>query len=91
MNDYGIPNITTSYNGVKYAYEKEKEYNTEFIANCIEHGEEFYETFFAPHTYSKEQLKEIGYDLASGWGGECISVQRVLKHNKDNTLTVAEV
>ena len=86
-----IENITETFTGIKYAYEKEKEFDTEFIAECIEHGEEFYSTFFAPKTYTARQLHDIGFELAMGWGGECIGISKVLKHNADDTLQVVRI
>ena len=86
-----IPNIDETSNGTKYAYEKEGKYNTEFIANCIEFDEEFTSSFFAPITYTKEQLMEIGRDLAMGWGGCCISIDRVVKKLEDGRVMITKV
>ena len=87
----GISNITETNNGTKYAYEKEGIYNTEFIANCIEYGEEFYSNFYAPITYTREQLKDIGQDIAMCYGGECINIERIIKKNSDGSMTVIEI
>lgn len=86
-----IGNITETYNNIKYAFEKEEGYEVEYIAECIEHGEEFISSFFAPKNYTPKQLKDIGYDMAIGWGGECIAVSRVIKHNNDGTMQVVRV
>ena len=86
-----IPNITKTNNGTKYAYKKEGKFDTEFIANCIEHGEEFYSNFYAPITYTREQLKDIGQDIAMCYGGECINIERVVKKNTDGSMTVIEI
>ena len=91
LQEVGLSNITETCNGTKYAYESEGIYNTEFIANCIEYGEEFYSTFYAPISYTREQLKDIGQDIAIGYGGECINIERVIKRNADNTLQVVEI
>ena len=91
LEQAGIPNITETNNGTKYAYESEGIYNTEFIANCIEYGEEFYCTFYAPLTYTREQLKDIGQDIAMGYGGECINIERTIKKNSDGTMQVIEI
>ncbi len=72
-----IPNIDETFDGVKYAYEKEGIYDTKYIASCIEHGEEFCSEFFAPSTYTANQLKSIGQEIAVVYGGECISVEKV--------------
>ena len=91
LENVGIPNITETNNGTKYAYESEGKFDTEFIANCIEYGEEFYCSFYAPITYTREQLKDIGQEIAMGYGGECINIDRVVKKNTDGSMTVIEV
>ena len=67
-------------NGIKYAYDKTKVFNVEYDAECIEHGEKFYSTFYAPANYTKKQLMDIGQNIALTWGVECIDVQRVSIH-----------
>ena len=91
LENVGIPNIAKTNNGTKYAYESEGIYNTEFMANCIEHGEEFYSSFYAPITYTREQLKDIGQDIAMCYGGECINIERIIKKNSDGEMTVIEI
>lgn len=86
-----IPNINKTYKGTEYAYEKEGIHDTKYLAECIEYGEQFYSTFYAPRNYSKEQLMEIGFDLASEWGGECYAVNRVVKDNGDGTCQVVPI
>lgn len=46
-----------------------------YKANCIEHGEQFYTLFQTSKDLSPEKLLQAGKDLASGWGGECMSVE----------------
>lgn len=46
-----------------------------YIANCIEAGEQFYSTFISEET-DPRKLKREGMELAAGWGGECISVEK---------------
>lgn len=91
LENVGIPNIAKTNNGTKYAYESEGIYNTEFNAHCIEHGEEFYSSFYAPITYTREQLKDIGQDIAMCYGGECINIERVIKKNANGEMTVIEI
>ena len=91
LENVGIPNITKTNNGTKYAYMSEGKFDTEFIANCIEYGEEFFCSFYAPITYTREQLKDIGQDIAMGYGGECINIERVITKNTDGSMTVIEV
>lgn len=91
LENVGIPNIAKTNNGTKYAYESEGIYNTEFNAHCIEHGEEFYSSFYAPITYTREQLKDIGQDIAMCYGGECINIERVVKKNANGEMTVIEI
>ena len=86
-----IPNITETYNGNKYAYTKEGKYNTEYLADCIEHGEKFGSSFFAPSTYTKKQLMDIGQDIAQEWGGECIDVFKIIKRNDNNTKVIEKI
>lgn len=69
-----------THNGTKYAYDKTKVFNVQYDAECIEHGERFYTTFYAPANYTEKQLMDIGQDIAMSWGGECIDVQRVSIH-----------
>ena len=49
-----------------------------YITDCIENGERFFSKFKTIET-DKTKLLEYGINIASGWGGECISV----KKNKD--------
>ena len=86
-----ISNIAVTNNGTEYAYEKEGKFDTEFIANCIEYGEEFYSEFYAPLSYTKEQLRDIGQDIAMAYGGECISIERPLGKNSARNIEVAEI
>lgn len=44
-----------------------------YVANCIEHGERFTSMFKSSESDPK-RLYEIGQEMASGWGAECISV-----------------
>ena len=84
-----IPNIDKTYSGIKFAYEAEGKYNQRYTADCIEYGERFYTDFYAPKDYKAETLKQIGIDLAAGWGGECIEVYKVV--NKDGNLVLEQV
>ena len=45
-----------------------------YEADCIEHGDRFV-TLFKTEETDKKKLYEIGMDMASGWGGECITVK----------------
>ena len=49
--------------------------------------------FAAPiiHSHTREQLKDIGQDIAMGYGGECINIERVVKKNTDGSMTVIEI
>ena len=86
-----IPNIDETSNGVKYAYEKEGKFDTEYIANCIEFDEEFTSSFFAPSDYTGSQLFSIGNDIAMCYGGSCMSIDKVHKYNNDGTITVSRI
>ena len=46
-----------------------------YIAHCIEGGERFFTTFKTVNT-DQDVLLRLGVDLASGWGAECISVEK---------------
>ena len=74
-----IPNIDQTTSGLKYAYEKEGIFDTKYVAECNEYGEEFDTDFYAPSTYTNAQLKEIGNELAMTWGAVCIRVKKELK------------
>ena len=89
--DIDIPNIDTSYSGIKFAYEQEGKYNTRYVADCIEYGERFYTEFFAPKNYSKETIRQLGIDLAAGWGGECIEVYKAVMNEKTNRIDLVEL
>lgn len=91
VNGITISNIDKTCNGTEYAYEREGKFDTEYIANCIEYGEEFYSNFYAPSTYTKEQIKDVGMDMALAWGGECISVDKVIRHNTDGSVMCVKV
>jgi hypothetical protein len=45
-----------------------------YTAFCIEHGERFVANF-KTEVNDKEQLREIGEEIASTWGAECTSVR----------------
>jgi len=45
-----------------------------YHASCIEDGERFVSIFQTKET-NRHKLYEIGQELASDWGGECISVK----------------
>ena len=45
-----------------------------YEADFIEHGDRFV-TLFKTEETDKKKLYEIGMDMASGWGGECITVK----------------
>ena len=79
MNEIQIENIVDLGNGIKYAYEKEGIFDTEFIAECNEYGEEFVTSFYAPFNTPSEHLKVIGNDMAMGWGAICYNVYRNTK------------
>lgn len=91
LEQAGIPNITKTNHGTEYAYEKEGKFDTEFIANCVEYGEEFYSEFYAPLSYTKEQLRDIGMDIAMAYGGELISIERPLGKNSKGNIEIVEV
>ena len=69
-----VENITETKNGIKYAYEKEGIFDTEYVAECVEYGDEFCSSFFAPDNYTESQLYEIGDDIASLYGGSCTGI-----------------
>lgn len=46
-----------------------------YIAHCIEAGERFFFTFISEET-DPRKLKRKGMQEASGWGAECISVEK---------------
>ena len=78
-----MENIQTTFkNKLKYAYDKEGICNTCYIAECVEYGEQFITDFFAPSTYNKEQLLEVGNELAMLWGGSCYNVYKETKHKQ---------
>lgn len=62
----------------EYALDKTDKHNTIYTAFCIENGEKFECGFYAPKDLPKSLLQEIGNELASGWGGECIRVKKEL-------------
>jgi hypothetical protein len=72
-------NIVEIENGLKYAYDKEGQFDTEYIAECNEYGEDFCTSFYAPSNYTNDQLLEIGKDLARIWGGICTEVYKAEK------------
>ena len=80
--------IERTENGIIYSYEGNSIFNKEFIANCKEDDEEFYCSFFTADKYTEEQLQEIGEDIASLYGAECIDVGAVVKHDKSGTAYV---
>lgn len=45
-----------------------------YIAHCIEYGEKFVTSFYAPKGTSKAELLSIGQQEASEWGAECYKV-----------------
>jgi hypothetical protein len=55
-----------------------------YVAHCIEHGDVFSCEFRSKHT-DKGLLKEIGGQLASMWGAECIKVEH-LRLERDEKL-----
>ena len=55
-----------------------------YVAHCIEHGDVFSCEFRSKHT-DKGLLKELGKQLASGWGAECIKVEH-LRLERDEKL-----
>ena len=66
--------VETAKNSIEYAYEKEGKFDTLYVAECVEYGEEFTSDFYAPSNYTMEQLMEIGNDIASIYGGSCTNV-----------------
>lgn len=46
-----------------------------YQANCIEDGERFI-SLFQTDEKNPEKLREIGEEMASEWGAECISVKK---------------
>lgn len=84
-------NIMKTYNGTEYAIEKEGPHCVEYLAHCIEAGEMFYSSFYAPLTYTKEQLFDIGYELALDWGGECFEILRVMKRYDNGSARIQKV
>lgn len=77
MNKTVLSNIQETYNGIKYAFNPEDEYNTEYIAECKEYDEFFRAKFYAKSDYTNEQLMEIGIELAQIWGAKCLKVVKV--------------
>jgi|APSaa5957512535_1039671.scaffolds.fasta_scaffold238720_3 hypothetical protein len=55
-----------------------------YVAHCIEHGDVFSCEFRSKHT-EKDLLKEVGSQLASMWGAECIKVEH-LRLERDEKL-----
>ena len=51
-----------------------------YEADCIEHGDRFF-TLFKTKETDKQKLYEIGMDMASGWGGECIAVKETKEYD----------
>lgn len=74
-----LENIVETESGLKYAYDKEEEFDTEYIAECNEYGEDFCTSFYAPSNYTNDQLLEIGNDVARIWGGYCKEVYKAEK------------
>lgn len=72
-------NISKTCKGTMFSYDLVEPYTTRYIAECIEHGEEFYSEFYTPQGYTPEQLYDIGEEQASIWGGECMIISEVLK------------
>lgn len=66
----------------EYALEKTDKHNTLYTAFCIEYGEKFESAFYAPKDLPKSLLQEIGNELASDWGGECIRVKKELSEEE---------
>ena len=91
MNNIDIPNITKTASGIAYAYEAQGKFQLEFIANCKEDDEEYYNTFFTPNSYTSEQLQEIGNDLATIYGAVCTGIEKVVKHRTDGTLLTVKI
>lgn len=87
MTTIDIPNINETYNGIKYAYAPEGECDTNYIAECIEYGEQFLTEFYAPSNYTPEQLYGIGQELAMTWGAECTGILQVVRKNKDGSIS----
>ena len=52
-----------------------------YEATCIEHGEVFV-CHFRTIEFARSVIMEIGSQLASGWGAECIEVRRILPEGK---------
>jgi hypothetical protein len=71
-----ISNIEELGNGLVMAYEKEGICDTQYIAECNECGEEFATEFYAPSTYTQEQLKQVGQEVANTWGAVCTGVYK---------------
>lgn len=87
MTTIDIPNINETHNGIKYAYEPEGECDTNYIAECVEYGEQFLTEFYAPSTYQPQQLFDIGNELAMTWGAECLSITLVTQKHEDGTIS----
>lgn len=45
-----------------------------YLAHCIEYGEKFVTSFYAPKGTPKAELLSMGQDEASEWGAECYKV-----------------
>lgn len=54
-----------------------------YKASCQEAGESFFFLFRSIQTDEKK-LKELGDDIASGWGAECIKVVKDHDQTVDN-------
>lgn len=79
--------LETYENKIKYSLSETEVYNTLYVAECNEFGELFSVNFYAPKSYKKEQLMEIGNNLALDWGAVCTNVKKELteqeKFNKN--------
>ena len=69
-------NCQETCSGVKYAFKPENEYNIGYIAECREYDESFLIKFYGKADYIKEQLMEIGSELAQIYGANCLNVIR---------------
>lgn len=58
----------------EYSLERTEKHDTAYIVHANEYGEKFKTSFYAPKSYPKATLMEIGQDVASEWGAVCTNV-----------------
>lgn len=53
-----------------------------YEANCVEHGE-FFTAEFQTDEVGVAEIFEVGQQIASGWGAECISVTLTVEDDEE--------